>query len=335
MEASYYIGIDISKQRLDWHLTDAQNTELATGQTVNSPKGIHKMIGQWKRGKFYLDELIVCFEHTGPYGLLLAALLEASGICYVMVSAIQVQLSLGIRRGKSDPIDARRLAEYLWRFQDRLTPSNLPSKMLLELRGWLLWRERLVKMRTALTNGIQANILTSEVADLGEINEQMQTQHDQLTTQLKQVDRKINKLLRRYNTTEGQYDLLVSIPGIGPVIAGWLLVYTEGFTRFSNARQLACFAGSAPFPKQSGEHRGPDRVSQWRCQRLKSLLLNGVHSAIQYDPELRAYYNRKCGEGKHPQSVRNAVICKLLYRVFAVINRGTPYVKIHQYKAAK
>lgn len=79
MEASYYIGIDISRQRLDWQVTDAQNTECATGQTENSPKGIHKMIDQWKQGKISLDELIVCFEHTGPYGLLLAALLEESG----------------------------------------------------------------------------------------------------------------------------------------------------------------------------------------------------------------------------------------------------------------
>ncbi|MDZ7680358.1 MAG: hypothetical protein U5J63_01290 [Fodinibius sp.] len=73
-------------------------------------------------------------------GLLLATILEQAGICYVMVSAAQVQLSLGIRRGKSDPIDAGRLAEYVWRFRDRLAPSGLPSKALLELRGWLLWQ---------------------------------------------------------------------------------------------------------------------------------------------------------------------------------------------------
>ena len=335
MEASYYVGIDISKKQLDWQVNDGQNTSFKTGQAVNTPNGIHKMLARWKRGKICLDKVIICFEHTGPYGLLLATILEQSGVCYVMVSAAEVQLSLGIRRGKSDPIDAGRLAEYLWRFRDRLAPSRLPSKMLLELRGWLLWREKLVKMRTALTNGIKANTLTSQVANLEEINEQMQFQHDGLTEQLKQVDRKIRHLLHGYNTTEGQYDLLVSIPGIGPIIAGWLLVYTEGFTRFANARQLACFAGSAPFPKQSGQHKSPDRVSQWRCQRLKSLLGNGVHSAIQYDPELRAYYKRKCAEGKHPQSVRNAVICKLLYRVFAVIDRGTPYVKIHQHEAVK
>jgi len=261
MEASYYIGIDIGKQRLDWHINDAQNTELITDQAANTPKGIHKMIAQWKRGKICIEEIIVCFEHTGPYGLLLATILEQARICYVMVSAAQVQLSLGIRRGKSDPIDARRLAEYLWRFRDRLAPSRLPSKALLELRSWLIWREKLVKMRTALTNGIKANTLTGQVADLSEINDQMQAQNDQLTRLLKQVDRTINGLLHRYNTTEGQYDLLVSIPGIGPIIAGWLLVYTEGFTRFDNARQLACFAGSAPFPKQSGQKKSPDQVA--------------------------------------------------------------------------
>ncbi len=335
MEASYYVGIDIAKHRLDWQVNDAGNTELTTGQAANTPKGIHKMIGRWKRGKIRLDELIVCFEHTGPYGLLLATMLEQSGICYVMVSAAQVQLSLGIRRGKSDPIDAGRLAEYVWRFRDRLQPSRLPSKALLELRGWLLWREKLIKMRTGLTNGIKANTLTSQVADLGAINDQMQACRDQLTEQLKLVDRKIRLLLRRYNNAEGQYELLISIPGIGPVIAGWLLVYTEGFTRFANARQLACFAGSAPFPNQSGKIKNPDRVSRWRCVRLKTLLLNGVHSAIQYDPELRAYYQRKCEEGKHPKSVKNAVVCKLLYRVFAVINRGTPYVKLYEHEATK
>lgn len=335
MEANYYVGVDVSKNQLDWHLNDAENQQLAIGKVANSPSGIGKLLDQWSCQGKSLEEIVICFEHTGPYGLLLAAMLEEAGICYIMVAAAQVQRSLGIQRGKTDAIDAGRLAEYAWRFRDRLQPSRLPSKALLELRSWLLWREKLVKMRTSLTNGMKANVLTERIVDLGEINGQIQDQHEQLTHQLKQVDRKIRLLLRRYNDTEGQYELLISIPGIGPIIAGWLLVYTEGFTRFDNGRQLACFAGSAPFPNQSGTRKNPDRVSRWRCVRLKTLLLNGVHSAIQYDPELRAYYQRKCGEGNHPKSVKNAVVCKLLYRVFAVINRGTPYVKIYQHEAVK
>jgi transposase len=205
----------------------------------------------------------------------------------------------------------------------------------LTLRGWLLWRERLVKMRAGVTNAIKANELTAQVVDLGELIGQMQGQHEQLTEQLKQADCRIQALVRAHDTLRGQYELLVSIPGIGPVIAGWLLVYTEGFTRFANGRQLACFAGSAPYPNRSGTQAKPDQVSRWRCVRLKTLLLNGVNSAIRYDPELRAYYQRKCGEGKHQMSVKNAVVCKLIYRVFAVINRGSPYVKLYEHEATK
>lgn len=335
MEANYYVGVDISKHRLDWQVNDAQNQQLALGKATNRPSGIGKLLEQWSRQGIPLEEMVICFEHTGPYGLLLATMLEQAGVRYVMVAAAEVQLSLGIRRGKSDPIDAGRLAEYLWRFRDRLSSAHLPSGELLQLRGWLLWREKLVKMRTGLTNGIKAHELTGQVADLAEITRHMEAQQTGLTEQLRQVDRKIRELLRSYNSRRGQYELLISIPGIGPIIAGWLLVYTEGFTRFENGRQLACFVGSAPFPKQSGQQKSPDRVSRWRCQRLKTLLLNGVHSAIQYDPELRVYFRRKCAEGKHPQSVRNAVICKLLYRVFAVINRGTPYVKMYQHEVTK
>lgn len=335
MEGNYWTGIDISKQQLEWQVNEIRAQPLAAGKAQNSPSGITKLLVEWSRQGICLKEMIICFEHTGPYGLLLAAMLEEAGISYVMVSAAEVQLSLGIRRGKSDPIDAGRLAEYVWRFRDRLSPSRLPSKALLELRSWLLWREKLVKMRTSLANALKANILTGRVVNLDELYGQIQAQHAQFTRQLGQVDRKIRLLLGRYNTTGGQYELLISIPGIGPIIAGWLLVYTEGFTRFANGRQLACFAGSAPFPHRSGQVANPDRVSRWRCARLKTLLLNGVHSAIQYDPELRAYYQRKCGEGKHPKSVKNAVVCKLLYRVFAVIKRGTPYVKIYQHEAIK
>lgn len=70
-------------------------------------------------------------------------------------------------------------------------------------------------MRTALANGIKANTLTSQIANLGEVNVQMQTQLDGLTKQLQQVDRTIKHLLSRYNETEGQYKLLISIPVLG------------------------------------------------------------------------------------------------------------------------
>lgn len=100
MEANYYVGIDISKRQLDWQVNNSQHTLLAIGKGANSPSGIRKLIAQLSRQGISLDEVIICFEHTGPYGLLLAAMLEEAGIRYVMVAAAQVQLSLGIRPAK-------------------------------------------------------------------------------------------------------------------------------------------------------------------------------------------------------------------------------------------
>ena len=58
-----------------------------------------------------------------------------------------------------------------------------------------------------------------------------------------------------------------------------------------------------------------------------------VLSAIKNDAELKAYYNRKKEEGKNSMLVMNNVRCKLLERVFAVINRGTSFVKTQKFAA--
>jgi hypothetical protein len=123
-----------------------------------------------------------------------------------------------------------------------------------------------------------------------------------------------------------QYELLLSIPRVGPVLAAYLLAATELFTRMWNGRQLACHAGVAPHEHTSGSSiRGRSRVSHHADKRLKSLLHMSALGMIQCDNELAVYYRRKLAEGKHPMSVLNAVRCKILLRVCAVIREGRPY----------
>jgi len=75
----------------------------------------------------------------------------------------------------------------------------------------------------------------------------------------------------------------------------------------------------------------PAKVSPLGHKKLKALLTNGVMSAIQYDKELKAYYERKIAEGKLKYKVLNAVKNKLISRVFATVKRGTPYVELFNY----
>lgn len=64
---------------------------------------------------------------------------------------------------------------------------------------------------------------------------------------------------------------------------------------------------------------------------MKGLLSNCASAAVQHDPELKSYYQRKLQEGKAKLAVLNAVKAKLINRVFATINRGTEYVVLKQY----
>jgi transposase len=334
MQFRYTIGIDISKKRLDWMSMDQGQVFHKPAHTSNSVEAINQLILHWKKEGINMNSTLVCFEHTGVYGMPLAMVLEQHDIRYVMVPAQQVKLSLGIQRGKSDPIDATRLADYAFTHQHKLTPTKLPSRVLTELRNWLVWREQLVKMRTAVSNACKAQQGLTELVSADELFANMDEYFHKLTADIAQTETKLTDILNREAKLQNMYALLTSIPGIGKITACWLLVYTHGFTRFGSSRKLSCYIGSAPFPHRSGQVNKRDRVSRIRCSRLKALLSNGAHSASNYDPEIRQYYKRKCEEGKHPQSVMNAVVCKLIYRAYAVIKRGTPYVKTYAHSMA-
>ena len=113
-----------------------------------------------------------------------------------------------------------------------------------------------------------------------------------------------------------------------------MLVTTNNFTSFENGRKYACYSGIAPFENASGKYQGKTQISHLANKRVKALLSNGANSAYKWDPEIKAYSERKIKEGKHHNLVINSIRCKLVNRVFAVVNRQTPYVNIYQQKFA-
>jgi len=123
------------------------------------------------------------------------------------------------------------------------------------------------------------------------------------------------------------YQLATSVTGIGLQTAAYLLLYTNCFTSFNQWRQLACYAGTAPFEHSSGSSiRGRTRLSKVGNMKIKALLSNGASAAIQSENEFSSYYYRKIAQGKAKMIALNGVRNKMLSRVFSVVNRGTPYV---------
>ena len=122
-----------------------------------------------------------------------------------------------------------------------------------------------------------------------------------------------------------------SVIGIGPITSAYIISRTNNYTTFDNPRKFACYCGVAPFANSSGTKHGRTKVHHIANKKLKSLFSNGVAVAIVHDPEISKYFKRKKDEGKKSGVVLNAIKNKMIHRVFSVIKRQTPYVKLMNY----
>ena len=117
-------------------------------------------------------------------------------------------------------------------------------------------------------------------------------------------------------------------------MASNMIVHTDGFQKFSEARQFASYCGVAPFPYSSGTSlKGRNKVSPLANKGIKAILHLCAVSVIKNSTEMKEYYQRKLATGKHKMCVLNAVRNKILHRIFAVIKREQPYVDTHKYAA--
>ena len=146
------------------------------------------------------------------------------------------------------------------------------------------------------------------------------------------MDSKIRTMVELDQEIKKQYGFATSVPGVGPITALNVIIRTDGFERIKGAKQFACYAGVAPFKHQSGSSiRGKTRVSKLANMSMKTLFSLGAASAIQYNEEIKLYYQRKLAAGKNKMSVLNAVRNKLISRIFACVNEQRNYQKEYQY----
>lgn len=323
---SKYVGVDISKDWLDMAVWDDKSQKpLPAKRVENSMKGITSMVSRLKKN-YKGEKLWFCFEHTGNYGMLLSCVLENMEVSYSAVPALEVKQSLGITRGKSDQVDAGRLAAYAATHTHKLEASKLAARDLIRVKELLTYRAQLVRVQAQFKNSLKAHKVAHQVVDVPYIIDELEQRISALGQDIKAIENKIEELITAQEDLAENYRYARSVKGIGLMIAAYMLVYTKNFTAFDNPRKFNCYIGTAPFEHSSGIKKGRARTSRLRHKYLKALLFNGANSAAQYDPQLKRYYDRKSKEGKEHNLVMNAIACKLIYRVFASVRRKTPYV---------
>jgi transposase len=277
------------------------------------------------------EKMLFCFEDTGIYSLPLAAYLSESNFSYWQVPALEIKRSKGITRGKDDKIDSKDIAFYAYTHTYKFAPSKMSVKAIQQLRLLITEREKTLKALAVFgTTSENKDFVSKDVFSV--VSSTSRTIIKQLKQALKQLEAKMLAIIAAEEELIQQYKLLTSIPGIGMQTAIYLIMATKGFDAFKNWRQLACYAGVAPFPNQSGTSlRGRNKVHPLADKKLKSLLNMCAMTAIRHDRELKTYYERKTAEGKPKMLVLNNIRCKLLARVFAVINRQSTFVNTFKF----
>ncbi len=283
----------------------------------NNFKGIVKFLSTLPK------DAILCAENTGSYGNLLVFLSNQLNVKIALVAGYTIKHSSGLIKGKSDPIDAKRIREYGERFFDKLQFTTYDSEELIALKSLYSLRSQYVKSRKLL--------LQNEHSRSKDPIQNVATQNlrrkslERIDTEIEEVENEIASIIASCENLKENYDLVQSIKGIGPVIATELIIKTGNFKRIDTARKAASYAGVCPFPNESGKMLGKRKTSPFADKKLKSLLYMGTKSAVKHNKEYKLYYERKELEGKPYFLIMNNVANKMLRTIYAVVKSKIPY----------
>lgn len=296
-----WIGIDVSKARLDVYDTDARSPGVLT----NSAEALLVACAAWaERG------VGVAFEATGRYDLALRCALRAAGVPFQRLEPARVRAfakALG-RRAKTDPVDARVIATMASSVQADEQAGHDPQRE--QLSALARRRDQLVAMRA------QENTRKSEAAP-GDPIDSYRRLIAGLTAEIATYDRLIAEQIARSDRLRRLERQLRSLPGIGTVTATVLIALLPELGSRS-CKRIAALVGLAPFNCDSGLHRGSRHIAGGRSRVRRALYMAALVATRREGP-FAAFYRRLLKAGKPAKAAIIAVARKMLLTLNAMV----------------
>lgn len=319
MQKNITIGIDISAKTLDIAYSEKQ--AFKHKKIENKPKAIKRFFEQ-----FRAPNVVVAMENTGKYNWYLYDVLTMFSFEVYVLNPLHLSKSLGLIRGKNDKIDAIRIAQFITKNKEQVPKWNPCSKNLRELKVLLSERNARVKTKRKLLAQKKDYNLMQNFANYKELKTLKEEELELIKKQIKRLEKLIETLIKANQDLAEKDKFIQSVPGIGRIVSWNMLVKTQGFTKITEPRKMACYCGVVPFDYQSGSSiYRRKKVSVFADKKIKTILHMAAMRAVRLDGELQQYYKRKVDEGKNKMSVLNAVRNKLIHRIFAVVKQQKFY----------
>jgi len=323
------LGVDVSKLSLDICCAERR----LHIKIENCSKGFKQFI-QWCRlNGITLNEVLVLLEYTGGYEYRFLQFCESINIAYCRIPGLEIKKSMGMVRGKNDKVDAYRIGQYGEEKSKRLVPSRPLNNSILDLRQLMSYRKRVVREKAGQLSTLKERIHMYGQRKADPIIKLLKMQIKNNSLVLAMVEGQIKELIGADDAMSKNYRILKSIKGIGPINAQMSIAYTENFCSFTDGRKYAVYVGVIPFEHSSGTSiRGRRRVSHMANKELKQELNQAAKSAMQHDPEIKSYAERKLKK-KPYNLVLNNIKFKLIMRMFSLVRREEMYVENYKISA--
>ena len=303
-----FVGIDVSRDRLDVHVLPAGEAFAV----ARDGEGLEQLVARLGRLKPHL----VALEATGGFEATAAAALGGAGLPLVVVNPAQVRhyaQALG-RRAKTDRIDAEVIARFVAATRPEIRP--LPDAEMRLLAEMVARRRQIVVMIAAEKNRARRTAAPRLARSIARLTRALERE-------LASLDQDIDDTIRGSPAWREREDLLVSVPGIGPVIARTLIAEMPELGSLDR-KAVGSLAGLAPFTRQSGRWKGRSMIGGGRGP-VRTVLFIAVMVATRHNPQIKAFYQRLIAAGKLKMVALTACARKLITILNAILRDKQPW----------
>lgn len=320
-----YLGIDISKAKLDCTLLDPATDKRKTKTVSNDPKGFEALSAWLDKQGIAPGYVHGVMEATGVYHEQAALWLTDAGIRVSVVNPAQVRdFARGLAmRTKTDGTDSVALARYGSLIQPAAWEAPPPE--IRELKALIARLEALealeADMRRELNRREKALVAQAPIL----VRESLDNHLATLKQEIARLQQAIDDHINRHPELKADRTRLLSIPAVGDKTANRMLALLHS-RKFRSADQVAAFLGLVPVEHQSGSSvQKRPRLAKNGDARTRAVLYMAAIVATQYNPHVKALYTRLCARGKTKMAALGAAMRKLVHLCFGVIKHQTVY----------
>ena len=305
------VGVDVGRDRLDVFIHERQ---LALSFS-NDDAGIRALL---RRLAYYRLARIV-LEATGRREQPLVRAALARQLPVVIVNPMTVRRfagALGIL-AKTDAIDARVIAHFAATIEPEVRDAPDPNAR--ELKDLVIRRRQLLDMATMEKNRLHVMPKALQAPIRRHIRD--------LDDDVRELDALIDALVAQHAHWRERRDILLSMPGVGAVVANTLIADLPELGKL-NHKQIAALTGVAPFNRDRGQLRGKRRIRGGR-RTVRTVLYLGAMAAVRFNPAVKVFYERLLAAGKNKKLALTACVRKMVVMLNAMLREGRKWNPSH------